>query len=253
MAVALGLAACSSDSSGGSGGDPKGLIAENDAQDAVLIDTTCECLVADGRFSSQEECRDDAQSSSSLTPQERECVSRQYAAAPGAVPYLQCIVDLKKQTNACLSQAGCDTAAVSSCLDIFNDGSDSCGVVPYELQSTVASSCFGMDLGPPLNCDNGYQVPESYRCDFDNDCGDGTDERGCPGQFACADGSGFFPESYQCDGYDDCEDGSDEPPGCTPPPSNDFTCGDGSMMIPQSWVCDGEPDCADGSDEQTCG
>ena len=31
-----------------------------------------------------------------------------------------------------------------------------------------------------FTCNNGNCVPKSYMCDGDNDCGDRSDERGCP-------------------------------------------------------------------------
>lgn len=30
-----------------------------------------------------------------------------------------------------------------------------------------------------FQCDNGGCIPESYQCDTDNDCGDGSDEQNC--------------------------------------------------------------------------
>ena len=37
------------------------------------------------------------------------------------------------------------------------------------------SSCYSDEFA----CDNGECVPDSYRCDSDNDCGDYSDEDGC--------------------------------------------------------------------------
>jgi low density lipoprotein-related protein 2 len=55
-------------------------------------------------------------------------------------------------------------------------------------------------------------VPASWQCDGEADCTNGSDEAGCPADFACANGNSV-PIRWQCDGDNDCGDGSDEA-GC---------------------------------------
>lgn len=76
---------------------------------------------------------------------------------------------------------------------------------------------------PIYSCRNNYYlcgdhrcVPQNYRCDGDDDCGDDTDEHHCPpftclpNYFPCAHERKCIQASWLCDGGKDCRDGSDE-------------------------------------------
>jgi len=133
----------------------------------------------------------------------------------------------------------------------------------------VCLAFFGVALaqqcGPNYHeCPNGICIPESWLCDGDNDCGDGSDEASCGNTttttqspsvppcdgFLCPNGR-CIPDSWVCDGDNDCGDGSDEVNCPTAPPCDGFTCPNG-RCIPQSWVCDGDNDCGDFADERDC-
>lgn len=87
-----------------------------------------------------------------------------------------------------------------------------------------------------FTCKNGRCIAKLWMCDFDNDCGDDSDEpaymcrqrncttgwQRCPGQsnYRC------IPKWLFCDGKDDCRDNSDELPENCPVCNSetDFKC-----------------------------
>jgi hypothetical protein len=70
--------------------------------------------------------------------------------------------------------------------------------------------------GEEFHCNNSRCIPNIFECDFENDCGDGSDEHAnctvtnCEkSEMKCAN-KRCVPYMWQCDGEDDCGDNSDE-------------------------------------------
>lgn len=127
----------------------------------------------------------------------------------------------------CLSSAPC-TALVAR----------ACG-----LGTDVARAC---DQECAHRCDNGALVRADAVCDGTDECGDGSDERGCP-TFRCDDGTAIAAIG-RCDGFTQCSGGADER-SC---PNTCLTTWGQRLVVSPYWHCNGSAQCADGSDEVGC-
>ncbi|EEB11021.1 class A rhodopsin-like G-protein coupled receptor GPRgph, putative [Pediculus humanus corporis] len=101
-----------------------------------------------------------------------------------------------------------------------------------------------------FKCGNGFCISREHLCNFEDDCGDLTDETDCkyrecwPSEFRC-DNQECIRPGMVCDNVPDCRDSSDET-GCL-----SETCDDGKK-IHKNTKCNGWPDCDDHKDELNC-
>jgi hypothetical protein len=140
----------------------------------------------------------------------------------------------------CFTAASCSDAKIMVC-EIETS--------PSRAYLSCIEKC-GVDIGDDsFACKDGSS-DEAYRCDAEEDCEDGSDEKDCPASafFVCDDGD-RVPKDYACDGEEDCSDGEDEKK-CESHPG--FRCKSGNYVVGESLECDGEEDCEDGSDELKC-
>uniref|UniRef100_A0A3P8ZIX3 EGF-like domain-containing protein n=1 Tax=Esox lucius TaxID=8010 RepID=A0A3P8ZIX3_ESOLU len=146
------------------------------------------------------------------------------------------------------------------------DGSDElervCGecIFPRSKAFFTFHVCSAQDF----TCDNGRCVPVSYACDYTDDCGDNSDELGCPfptcapdTEFTCTNGR-CISAAFVCNGFNDCRDnGTSDEINCPPRtcPSGQTKCDSTNICIYPDQLCDGFNNCGDNSDENAlfCG
>lgn len=103
-----------------------------------------------------------------------------------------------------------------------------------------------------FKCRNGHCALKLWRCDGENDCGDGSDEDDCREL-----GTGSGPAAGHGDAAPAVTRGggtsaATKAPGAACGPA-EFRCVASGSCIRASYQCDREPDCPDRSDEVGCG
>jgi hypothetical protein len=254
-------------------GDPVDPVYEqckaNNADNNAVYDAICQCLVASGDFPDQASCLAEFGNG----PEIDECTCMVYGKNPESKATLDCNSGPLGTFADCMATAGCEQDAQDACFSAYyDDAVQVCPDPPPAVQNGIAIECYGEAA---FMCGSGEQVPEYYKCDFEPDCMDGSDEVDCPG-FMCKNGT-LIPLEYECDGSPDCRDMSDEAdcpivmcksgeeilekqkcdgvPNCMDESDEVdcpvFMCMDGGE-IPESWKCDGVSNCMDESDEVDC-
>ncbi|KOB70678.1 Sortilin-related receptor, partial [Operophtera brumata] len=162
----------------------------------------------------------------------------------------------ERNCTKCDGENDCSDINASDELNCTNIGHSK--LIPYPGSERpnfpVNSSC----LDWMFKCANGNCLPDWWRCDAIDDCGDQSDEVGCGIMLPDMKTSICIPLPWVCDGMKDCSDGADERhcnqhahplPLCG---ADESPCADGKRCVPIAKLCDGVNDCPDQSDEQLC-
>jgi hypothetical protein len=122
-----------------------------------------------------------------------------------------------------------------------------------------------------FRCDDGRCIPLRWKCDQEQDCDSGEDEKECSDigntnrecnddEYTCKD-SRCILKNWVCDGTPDCKRGEDEADCDVKCDVGQFTCPSKTLSVRerrqnycvnQKHICDGHKDCISGEDEDNC-
>ncbi len=187
---------------GTTGGDPQIAMdcAAGEAASDQLQEQQCTCEVAAGNYPDVATCLADG------PPQPPPgCSCEVYAADPAEGPFVACSSAAVVKFAACMQPLACDDmAAMEMCASDYFMALDGCG---QPMTSTLAQLEIHCGGATAWMCGSGETIPDTWQCDGQDDCKDGSDELDCV--FTCTDGQ-QIPKKFVCDGSNDCADGSDE-------------------------------------------
>ncbi|KFD53736.1 hypothetical protein M513_05441 [Trichuris suis] len=187
---------------------------------------------------------------------------------PMGIRVVHPLVKPARKQNPCYGNALC----MNLCLLSATEPKGHSCACPDGFRRQDDSACIPDCKPSQFACQNTFKcIPLWWRCDKQDDCGDGQDEMyfipgGCPpfhcmpGEFACNNGTVCIDPSRICDGHQDCPDGADEGRGSTMIDCRTYDClhgqwkcRDSAVCISRLHVCDGSVDCPGGEDERNCG
>lgn len=163
----------SSSTTGDTGGGIKDDCEAASASEHQVETYNCFCLVELGEFPDVEACLMWVEDSYEL--QMRTCTCEVLATDPSTAATAECNRDKWGTLIACLTPLECsEGSALEACYDAWT--AHKCAETSKPTSGQIYLQCEG---GSSYMCGSGEAIPDTWTCDFTDDCMDGSDEKDC--------------------------------------------------------------------------